>query len=742
VAVKQVLLKEGRAVLEEVPAPQAGPGRVLVRTLYSVLSAGTERAALHAGEAASILNRIADPSALRKALDVLAAEGPGAILDRIRSAREPHAVAPGYAASGRVQAAGPGVLDLPPGTAVACAGAGHASHAEWIAVPRMLAVPVPEGVPLDEAAFATLGSIALQGVRRSGIQVGECAVVLGLGLIGTLAGQVLRAAGARVLGFDPDPGRAALGRALGLEAHDFGARDPREEVPRATGGLLADAVVVCAAARGPEVANLAMRLCRKKGRVVIVGDVGMDLDRALMYDKELDVVISTSYGPGRYDPSYEEQGIDYPAPYVRWTLNRNMAAFLDLLRDGRVRVRPLIDRVFPLAEAAAAYEAIDRDTPGERPVGVLLRYPAPPEAGTEDGGGSIAPRAATADTRDATPGERPGGVAPAPSALDRLVTARPIGVGVVGAGEFVKAVHLPLLRRDRAFRLRGVATASPLNARETARRFHLDLATTDVQDLLREDSIDLLLIGTRHDLHAPQALQALRAGRHVLVEKPLCLEESEVTPLLDEARRARRLLAVGFNRRYSPLARRAREVLGRLTGPGLLVYRVNAGYLPASHWQQDPVRGGGRILGECCHFLDLMLYLAGPDVLAARATAVPSDGVGVVNGDSFAATLDLRGGSRAVLVYSGLGDPGLPKERLEIFKGGAAIVLDDFIRLTVHGGAGGSLDLGRQDKGFEGQWEEIGRALRGEPHGVIALHEIEATMRATFAVARAVRGER
>jgi predicted dehydrogenase/threonine dehydrogenase-like Zn-dependent dehydrogenase len=739
---KQVILKEGRAVLEDVPVPRAEPGRVLVRTAFSVLSAGTERTALHAGDAASILNRVTDPSALRKAFEVLRSEGPGGIVDRLRGTREPRTAAPGYAASGRVQAAGAGVLDLPPGTAVACAGAGHASHAEWIAVPRLLVVPVPEGVPFDEAAFATLGSIALQGVRRSGIQVGESAVVLGLGLIGTLAGQILRAAGARVLGFDPDPGRAALGRALGLEAHDFAAMDPREEVPRATGGLLADAVLVCAAARGPEVANLAMRLCRKKGRVVIVGDVGLDLDRSLLYEKELDVLISTSYGPGRYDPSYEEKGIDYPAPYVRWTLNRNMAAFLDLLRDGRVQVRPLIDRVFPLDEAAAAYEAIDRDAPGERPVGVLLRYPAATEAGALEGSPAAVPQAGAAEKiAGGLAGERPAASRPTPAPLDRLAAARAIGVGVIGAGEFVKAVHLPILRRSRAFCLRGVATASPVNARDTARRFGIDLATTDSQELLRDERVDLVLIGTRHNLHAPQALQALRAGRHVLVEKPLCLEEAELAPLLDEARRARRLLAVGFNRRYSPLARRAREVLGRLPGPALLVCRVNAGRLPAGHWQQDPAQGGGRIVGECCHFLDLILFLAGADLLAARATALPSDGISVVNGDSFAATLELRGGSRAILIYSGLGDPGLPKERLEIFKGGAALVLDDFSRLTVHGGAGGSLDLGRQDKGFEGQWEEIGRALRGEPHGVISPAEIEAAMRATFAVARAVRGE-
>ena len=729
---RQVLLKEGKAIVEEVPVPSAEPGRVLVRTAFSILSAGTERAALHAGETPSLFERATDPAAIRKAVDLLRSEGPAAVVDRLRATREPRATAPGYAASGWVQSAGPGVLDRAPGTAVACAGAGHASHAEWISVPRQLTVPVPEGVPLDEAAFATLGSIALQGVRRSGIQIGECAVVLGLGLVGGLTAQILRAAGARVLGFDLDPARAARCRALGLEAYDFGARDPRQEVPRATQGLLADAVVVCAAARGAEVANLAMRLCRRKGRVVIVGDVGLDLDRSLMYEKELDLLISTSYGPGRYDPIYEDKGIDYPAAYVRWTLNRNMGAFLDLVRQRRVAVRPLIDRVFPLAEAASAYDAIDVETAGGRPIGVLLRYAtedAPAASATpETAGGAIRPAAATAPTGE----------------FETLTgPAREIGVALCGAGSFVKAVQLPVLRKARGFRLRGVATASPLNARETARRFGMERASTDLREILDDTDVDLVLIGTRHHLHAAQTLQALRAGKHVLLEKPLCLEEAEIAPILAEARRVRRLLAVGFNRRYSPIARRAREVLGRLDGPALFLYRVNAGPLPPGHWLQDPAEGGGRIVGECCHFLDLILFLAGAtDVLGARAAALPSDGCGVVNGDSFAAILDLPGGSRAVLTYTGLGDQGLAKERLEIFRAGAALVLDDFTRLAVHGGPGGSIDLGRQDKGFAAQWEQIGKALLGEANEVITPAEIEAAMRATFAVERAVRGGR
>jgi threonine dehydrogenase-like Zn-dependent dehydrogenase len=368
---RQVLFIDGRAVVEEVPVPTVEPGRVLVRTWHSVLSPGTERDALISSGGPSLLHDVTEPAKIRRAIDVLRTEGPAGVISRIRDCGSSDPVAPGYAASGVIEAVGRGIADLPPGTRIACSGAGYASHAEWIVVPRNLVVPVPPGLPMDEASFATLGAIALQGVRRSGIVIGETAVVIGLGLIGCLGAQILRAAGARVLGFDTDPARARRGRDLGLETYDLAARDPRDEVPRATAGLLADAVLVYAASKGSEAANLAMRLCRRKGRVVLIGAVGMDLDRSLMYEKELDLLISTSYGPGRYDPSYEEKGIDYPSAYVRWTENRNMAAFLDLVREGRVRVRPLIDRTFPVDRAADAYEAIEGKAAGARPVGIL-----------------------------------------------------------------------------------------------------------------------------------------------------------------------------------------------------------------------------------------------------------------------------------------------------------------------------------------------------------------------------------
>ena len=728
----------GKVKIEEVPVPRAEPGRVLVRTAHSVLSPGTERDALHASAGSSLVRDATDPGRIRRAIEVLREEGTAGVMSRLRARGDASPLAPGYAASGIVDSVGPGVADLPPGTRVACAGAGYASHAEWIAVPRNLVVPVPDDLPLDQAAFTTLGAIALQGVRRSRLVIGESAVVLGLGLIGNLAAQILRAAGVTVLGFDPDPARATRCRGLGFEAYDFAARDPRDEVPRATRGLLADSVLVCAGSSGSEVVNLAMRLCRRKGTVVVVGMVGMELDRSLMYEKELDLLISTSYGPGRYDPVYEEKGIDYPAPYVRWTENRNMAAFLDLVRDGRVRIGPIVDRVFPVEEAPAAYEAIEQGVGGDRPLGVVLNY----EASSAKAGAAPLPPVdpVTVAKGDAAVSGMDGREGCGFEPLSR--TDQVIGVGVIGAGAFVKAAHLPAIRKLGGLTIRGVASATPLSARETARRFGVGRATTAHTDILDDDGVDLVLVGTRHHLHASQTIDALRAGKHVLVEKPLCLVEDDIDPILREARRARRLLAVGFNRRYSPVARRAREILSRLDGPAVALYRVNAGRVPAGHWTQDPEQGGGRVIGECCHFVDLLLFLLGGPVRSVRAGALPSDGVGVVRSDSFTADLELAGGSRAVIVYTGLGDTALPKERLEIFRGGSAIVLDDFRSLTVHGGVGGSLDPGRQDKGVAAQWETIARALRGDPDDLMTLEEIEASMRGTFLLDRAVRGER
>jgi predicted dehydrogenase len=358
----------------------------------------------------------------------------------------------------------------------------------------------------------------------------------------------------------------------------------------------------------------------------------------------------------------------------------------------------------------------------------VLEYPA----------GEIAadrPAARVAGTLDQE-GPAAGGIDPVAAA------AGTIGIGLCGAGHFVRSAHLPAIRAAREFELRAVATSMPAHSLEVARRYSIAMAATDLGEMLDDETIRLILIGTRHNLHAAQAREALAAGRHLLVEKPLCLEEAELGPLLAAARSARRLLAVGFNRRYSPLARRAREVLDRLPGPSLAVYRVNAGPLPGDHWVHDAEIGGGRIIGECCHFVDLLLHLIDEPLIGIEAQAVPSDGTTIVGSDSFAALLTFARGSRATLVYTGLGDSGLEKERVEIFKGGSAVVLDDFRRLEVHGAQGGSMNLRQQDKGVASQWEEVARALRGEATTIITPREVEAAMRATFLLDRAVRGER
>jgi predicted dehydrogenase len=472
--------------------------------------------------------------------------------------------------------------------------------------------------------------------------------------------------------------------------------------------------------------------------VVLVGDTGLVLERSLLYEKEIDVLMSTSYGPGRYDPDYEEKGIDYPVAYVRWTENRNMGAFLRLVADRRVQIRPLIDRVLPLEEAEGAYRLLAGDA-GERPLGLLLRYGGAVGAASPGAvaGSDHAAHGAAAAVEETT---RSG--APPADDIDTLPAgAGPIGVAICGAGAFVKAAHLPALKRIGAYAIRAAVASSPTSARDTARRHGIGLATTRLSEALADPETQLVLIGTRHHLHAAQVREALAAGRHVLCEKPLCLDESELGPLIDEARRARRVLAVGFNRRYSLLVERMREVLGRLPGPMVAVYRVNAGALPAGHWAQDPAQGGGRILGECCHFVDLLLHLAGAPLESVEARALPSDGRGVVQSDSFVATLGFADGSRATLVYTGLGDAGLPKERIEIFRRGAALVLDDFRSLTVHGGPGGSLALPRQDKGIDRQLEALARRLRGESSALITLPEVDAAMRGTFRLDRAVRGE-
>jgi predicted dehydrogenase/threonine dehydrogenase-like Zn-dependent dehydrogenase len=694
---RQVLVRGGKVEVAEVPAPAPDPHRALVATAYSVISAGTEGAALAVSGRSSFDRMIRHPSPLQRAVEVIRSEGLPGILRRVGAlSSPPEAMEMGYSACGVIVERGEGV-QIPVGTPVACAGAQYAHHAEIISVPANLLAPVPGGVRMEDAAFATLGAIALHGFRRGGAGVGETVGVVGLGLVGMLGAQIARAAGCRVLAFDRSAGRAALARELGIgNARGLEECDPVGESLGETAGRGLDVVLVFAASSTSEPLDLAMQLARKKGKVVIVGDVRLEADRALLYAKELDLLISTSYGPGRYDPAYEEGGRDYPFPYVRWTEGRNLACVLEMMASGRLQAAPLIDRIWPVQQASAAYESLA--APASRPA-VLLSYPVRAEP--------------------PGPEERTIPLGPATK------SASEIGVAVVGPGGFMKEVFVPALRRRSGVRILGVVSGTGGGARLAADRFGAAYASTDLEAVLRDPAISLVVIGTRHHLHAEQVIRSLQAGKSVFVEKPLCLSRAELEQIRDIRRSSRGLLAVGFNRRYAPFVRRIKEMIARLPGPIMIEVRVNALRLSADHWTRDPAVGGGRLAGEGCHFLDLIPFLAGSGIAALQAESLPAE-EGASSSDNFALCVRMKNGSLGSLFYTSLGDASLPKERVEVHAAGTSLVLDDYRDLSIHAGGKARRMTRSRDKGIEAETEALVGALRGQSSPLIAWEEIDA----------------
>jgi predicted dehydrogenase/threonine dehydrogenase-like Zn-dependent dehydrogenase len=696
---KQVLVRSGRVEVAEVPAPAPAPRRALVATAFSVISSGTEAAVLSASGRTVLDRAAAHPSAIRRLGEIVRDEGVGGILRRLNRSSPGDLLELGYAASGVIVDRGDGV-SLPVGTRVACGGSQFAHHAEVISVPENLMAPVPAGLPLEEAAFATLAAIALHGFHRSEAKLGETVAVIGLGLVGLMGGQIAGAAGCRVLAFDPNPERVDLARDLGIEsARVLGETDAELFVASATAGHGADAVLIFAASESSEPLALATKLARKKGKVVIVGEVGMQADRSLLYPKELDLLISTSYGPGRYDTAYEEKGGDYPLPYVRWTEGRNLAAVLEMMARGRLRVKPLIQRTWPVAEAATAYESLG--APGKHPA-VLLSYdPSPMEQDISRPARSVSLR----------PARRHAGE---------------LGVAVVGPGRFMRDTFLPALQRHRDARLLAVVAGTGGSARGAAEQFGAEIASTDLGAVLSDPRVELVLIGTRHHLHAEQVVLALQAGKAVFVEKPLCIARRELEQIREARGRSGRFLSVGFNRRYAPLVGEMKRRLVLLPGPRVVQARVNAGRLNADHWTQDPGIGGGRLIGEGCHFLDLIPFLAGAPIASLAVASVPEGPGGLPVSDNFALNLRMADGSVGTLLYTSLGDLSLPKERWEVHAGGSSLILDDFRELLSHAGGKVARLSRSRDKGIDSEVAALLSALRGEPSDIITWEEIEA----------------
>ncbi len=685
---KQVLIRKGGAIVADVPAPRVEAGEVLVNVRASCISVGTEMSGVRSSALPMWKRALQQPEKAAQVVQMAATRGLRRTWEQVEAKRD-EASPTGYSAAGVVVQVGAGVTDLAPGDRVACAGAQCAFHAETICVPRNLCVPVPDGLDWESASTVTLGAIALQGVRRAQPTLGESFVVIGLGLLGQLTVQLLRANGCRTIGVDLDRERVALALGLGL---DVGVTPEDgsdvEQVARLTDGIGADGVIVTAATSSDAVISTAFRMCRRKGRVVLVGAVGLNLDRADFYAKEIDFLISTSYGPGRYDRRYEEQGLDYPVAYVRWTENRNMAEYLRTLADGRVRVGPLVSARHPVDDAAAAYASLS--APGSKPMLVLLTYPE----------------------SDAVPAHT--------LRLKPSIAATPgrIRIAVLGAGGFARSMHLPNLQGlGERFALQAVVSRDGHGAAAVARQFGAAYASTDAGAVLADPEVDAVLIATRHDLHGPLALAALRAGKHVLVEKPLALAAAELDELDACVRAAgeepRPVLLTGYNRRFSPHARRLAELVKGRTGPFIMDYRMNAGYIPLDHWVHGP-EGGGRNLGEACHIYDLFTFLADAEVTGVSAHAIVPRSHHYGRNDNFVATMSFADGSVASLTYTALGSKEHPKETAELFVDGKVAVLEDYRRLRVVGAPGGALSTPVQDKGHKAELVAFADAINGK----------------------------
>jgi predicted dehydrogenase/threonine dehydrogenase-like Zn-dependent dehydrogenase len=687
---KQVFSYGGQITVQEMPAPVCGNNEVLVQNMFSVISSGTESTAISTsagGGAMSLVKRLkANPDLIKKGLEMLRKEGLHKTLQVARGEAEGTLAALGYSSAGIVIEVGSDVRDISIGDRVTCAGAGYACHAEFVNVPRNLICHIPPGVDFKEAAFTTLGAIAMQGVRRSQAQLGEKVAVIGLGLLGQITCQILKAAGASVIGIDPLPARAALARELGIDISLVSGENIVTEVMGHTNGYGADSVIICAATQSSEPAHQAMQMARRKGKIVVVGAIGMTLERPPFYEKELDFLISCSYGPGRYDSSYEQKGIDYPIAYVRWTENRNMQAFLELLNTKKVNVARLVDYVFAVDEAGAAYQALGNTE--KRPVAVIFKYPA-----------EIKEKALIKHSIE---------LKPAAVAGDR------IKVGVIGAGAFAQAFHLPNIQQLSYFDLKAVATRTGTTAKKIAEKYGAQYYTTDYQEVLRDKDINMVLIATRHNLHAPIAIEAAKGGKHVFVEKPLAMTYGECREVYKAVTDNGVNLTVGFNRRFSPLAQKLKRLTEKRKNPVIVHITVNSSGMKKEHWINDPVEGGGAIIGEGCHFFDLAGWLISSEPKRIYAEKIASHNPSLVDDNNIACVISYQDGSVFSLTYTTIGHESFPKERVEVFMDGGVALIDDFKELNTAGLGAQGEKVVRANKGQLELLQEFGKLLKGE----------------------------
>jgi predicted dehydrogenase/threonine dehydrogenase-like Zn-dependent dehydrogenase len=700
---KQVVFKGGHAACVEVPAPQLTQGQLRVDVRASSISPGTEMAGLSASGMSLWQKALANPEKLMRALDRMKTEGIASVLNRAQDAQESEGLC-GYSAAGVVAAVGAGVSGFAEGMGVAVAGAGYANHASCVSVPVNLAMRIPEGVSFEDASTCALGGIAMQGIRRAEPTLGEYIAVVGCGVLGLLTVQMLRAAGCRVLAVDLNPARLELAGTMGAELLLNSAEDNAvSKVMHFCNGHGADRVILTVATNSNEPLSQAFRMCRRKGRVVLVGTVGSEFKREDMYAKELDFVISTSYGPGRYDEQYERLGRDYPYGYVRWTEKRNMEAYLELIARGSVKLDGILAGSFPVTEAARAYEALASP---DRPLLVTLTYPKEEPAPPVAAAGSA-------------PGHKKWS-APASGVLR---------VGLIGAGSFVRGMHVPnLLVLNERYRVAAVCDQSGTAARQVAGKLPGCLAMTDYDALLAA-GIDMVLIGTRHDSHADLSLRALQAGKAVFVEKPMCITAGEFARLSDVIHATNAPYMVGYNRRFAPPIQKIRPFLERRVNPLMIRYLVNGGHIPYDSWVHTE-EGGGRIVGEACHILDLFRSLTGAAVESIDVEGIRPRTASVRSSDNAVITVKYADGSVCTLLYTALGNSKARKERMEVFVDEQVFVVEDYARLEAFG-APCAWASRQPDKGHRAELEFFSGQVLAGIRFPIPMVELEETWRVT-----------
>ena len=709
---KQILVKGGEVVVEDIPKPQVGRKNILVRVSHSCISPGTEMSTVKSSGESLYKRLLKKPEYIRKVIQMVNEKGITQTKSLLQS-KIGAAYPIGYSASGVIIEVGEEVCGFVVGDRVACAGAGIANHAEFIDVPVNLAVKLSDTIDTSIASTVTLGAIAMQGIRRTNPTLGEKVVVIGLGILGQLTAQLLKLNGCHTIGIDVDTERIRLAMENGME-HGI---DPAQEnvvdrVLKLTDGIGADAVIITAASSSNTIISEAMQMSRKKGRVVLVGAVGLDLKRDDFYKKELDFFISTSYGPGRYDAVYEEEGQDYPLPYVRWTENRNMEEYIVLLSQQKIDLSKFINTSYSIDTAVTAYNDLKKE--GPKPLLIILSYPG--DAADKNDASKIFLRKA-------------------PEA-----SGKQINIGMVGAGGFAQSTHLPNLTRLASyFSIRAIMSRTGTNAMAIAKQFNAAFATTDYAEVINDPAINLVFIATRHDLHAKLSLQALRAGKHVFVEKPLAITPEELTEISTffEGNENAPVLMTGFNRRFSKMMVSVKESLHNRTTPVIVNYRMNAGFIANDIWVQGK-EGAGRNIGEACHIYDLFNYFTGSDVVSIQANSIVPQGKQWNRNDNFIATISYADGSVCTLTYTSMGDKSYPKERMDVFFDGKVISMDDFKILNTYGGRSGKTQTGTGQKGQLEELNALGECLVNGKAWPISLKDQVAATEISFEVERQI----